>query len=88
MNTELELLIDEVTSAMSAYKPDNWRDGQFVFNYIDCKYGVARAVQFVKRIDCFYNDDRIDAFIASCAEVMAEQNIKVSPDEDVSMMFK
>ena len=27
-------------------KPKEWRDGQFVFNYIDEMYGVARYVQF------------------------------------------
>jgi hypothetical protein len=27
-------------------KPKEWRDGQFVFNYINEVYGVARYVQF------------------------------------------
>jgi hypothetical protein len=47
----------------SVAKPLYWRDGQFVFNYIDQIYGVARDVQFKDNIDCFYNDDKIDAFL-------------------------
>ena len=44
-------------------KPKEWRDGQFVFNYIDEVYGVARSVQFVEGVDCFYDDKKIDEFI-------------------------
>lgn len=49
-------------------KPKNWRDGQYVFNHIDECYGVARTVQFVRGIDCFYDDSKIDAFIEACYE--------------------
>ena len=57
-------------------KPEDWRDGQFVFNYINEKYGVARYVQFIEGIDCFYRDDKIDQFIDKCYVTMvaAEQN--------------
>ena len=57
-------------------KPKDWRDGQFVFNYINEKYGVARYVQFIEGIDCFYRDDKIDQFIDKCYVTMvaAEQN--------------
>lgn len=44
-------------------KPKNWRKGHAVFNYIDSKYGVARAVQFEDKVDCFYTDDKIDEFL-------------------------
>lgn len=44
-------------------RPDNWRLGQAVFNIIDNKYGVARIVQFIDKIDCFYNDDHIENFM-------------------------
>jgi hypothetical protein len=44
-------------------KPSFIRNGQFVFNYIDYNYGVARAVQFDDGIDCFYRDECIDEFI-------------------------
>ena len=49
-------------------KPKEWQDGQFVFNYIDKYFGVARTVQYIDGIDCFYNDDKIDAFIEACYE--------------------
>ena len=62
--TELKV---EVLKAMEN-KPKEWRKGQFVFNYIDEKYApVARQVQFIDKIDCFYRDDKIDAFIDACA---------------------
>lgn len=62
--TELKL---EVMKAM-LHKPKEWRDGQFVFNYIDEHYApVARQVQFQDGIDCFYRDDMIDDFIDACA---------------------
>lgn len=50
---------------MMKLKPKDWRDGQFVFNYINENYGVARQVQFIERIDCFYDDEQIEAFILS-----------------------
>ena len=53
-------------SIYSIEKPSHWRDGQFVFNTIDSLYGVARAVQFEDRIDCFYDDSEIDKFINAC----------------------
>ena len=46
-------------SIYSVEKPIHWRKGQFVFNTIDSLYGVARAVQFEDRIDCFFNDSKI-----------------------------
>jgi hypothetical protein len=47
-------------------KPKEWRLGQAVFNYIDNKYGVARHVQFIERIDCFYDDEQIEPFCIAC----------------------
>jgi hypothetical protein len=44
-------------------QPPYWRKGQFVFNYIDKIYDVARDVQFKDNVDCFYNDDKIDEFL-------------------------
>lgn len=63
-----EELKNEVFDALKN-KPDWSRKGQFVFNYIEEKYGpVAREVQFIKHVDCFYDDTQINAFIAeSCA---------------------
>ena len=36
----------EVNTSLLNSKPNDWRDGQFVFNYINATYGVARYVQF------------------------------------------
>ena len=54
------------TSIYSIEKPSHWREGQFVFNTIDSLYGVARTVQFNDKIDCFYDDSKIDQFINAC----------------------
>ena len=61
----MEKFKQEILEALKN-KPKQWRDGQFVFNYIDEVYGVARTVQFKKGIDCFYDDSKIDAFIEAC----------------------
>ena len=53
-------------------KPKDWRDGQFVFNYIDEIYGVARYVQFSEGVDCFYDDRKIDEFIDRCYIALIE----------------
>jgi hypothetical protein len=44
-------------------KPEYYRKGQAIFNYIDQKYNVARIVQFKYGVDCFYDDEKIDDFI-------------------------
>lgn len=43
--------------------PPIWRRGQAVFNVIDKYWGVARDVQFIDGVDCFYNDSCIQEFI-------------------------
>ena len=44
--------------------PTNWRHGQFVFNRVEELFGeVAREVQFMDHIDCFYDDTKIDRFL-------------------------
>lgn len=53
-------------------KPKSWREGQFVFNIVDKLYGVARVAQFQYRVDCFYNDDKIDEFLEVCAKILTE----------------
>lgn len=63
----LEELKDEVYYALEK-KPRWSRDGQFVFNYIDENYKVARQIQFQDNVDCFYNDDKIDAFLKCAVE--------------------
>lgn len=63
---------DEVLTAMKN-KPKDWRDGQFVFNYIDKKYGVAVFVQLMEGVDCFYNDDKIEEFIKISYETLLKK---------------
>ena len=45
--------------------PKCWRKEQSVFNIVNEKYGVARDVQFIDGIDCFYNDNEIDRFLTA-----------------------
>jgi len=45
-------------------RPTFIRRGQSVFNATEEIYGeIAREVQFNDRIDCFYNDSQIKAFL-------------------------
>lgn len=68
-----EQLKEIVFNAMDTMKPKDWRKGQFVFNYIDANYDVARAVQFEDKVDCFFRDDKIDEFIEKCAKRMSNK---------------
>lgn len=44
--------------------PYNWRYGQKIFNYIDANFNhIARDVQTIDGVDCFYDDDAVDDFI-------------------------
>ena len=47
----------------AANRPSYIRFGQFVFNYIEEHYGVARQVQFIDGVDCFYRDDKVLEFL-------------------------
>lgn len=51
-------------------KPNDWKERQFVFNYINKVYDVAKNVQFDDGIDCFYNDNNIDAFLECVAKYL------------------
>ncbi len=49
--------------------PKNWRRGQSVFNVIEEQFGsIARDVQFIDGVDCFYDDseETINLFIDKC----------------------
>lgn len=63
----LKELRDEVFTAIKD-RPSYIREGQAVFNYIDEVYGVAREVQFVMGVDCFYDDSRIEQFLYEACE--------------------
>ena len=65
-NMSFEEFRNDILDSIKAY-PKDWRYGQKVFNCVDAKYyGVARNVQFIHNIDCFYNDDLVEAFL-KCA---------------------
>lgn len=71
------MTVQELKDEVYSYsKPEEWRDGQFVFNAIDQLYGVARTLQFNYGIDCFYNDDKIEDFFIKSTEVINEYNIE------------
>lgn len=61
MKTLEELKNEVMTEAQN--RPPYIRLGQFVFNYIEYVYGVARQVQFDDKVDCFYLDKNIDEFL-------------------------
>lgn len=47
--------------------PKEWRKGQSVFNVMEEQFGsVAREVQFIDNVDCFYDDSKIDLFLDKC----------------------
>lgn len=61
----LKQLTEELNKALET-KPDYIRKGQFIFNYMESTYGVASEVQFEDKIDCFYDDSKIDIFVETC----------------------
>lgn len=64
MAARINLTKEELLKEIFDYpKPNYIRKGQHVFNYIDRKYNVARDVQFLDKIDCFYDDSKIDMFV-------------------------
>ena len=65
---------NDIIKAMKT-RPSWSRKGQFVFNYIEEKYGeVARTVQFNDKIDCFYRDEMIEPFIQHCYTTLTTIN--------------
>jgi len=50
-------------------RPKEWRYGQAIFNYMEMDFGdIARQVQFIDGVDCFYNDDYVNEFVDKCWE--------------------
>lgn len=61
--------------------PNNWRYGQKVFNYIDANfYHIARDVQMIDGVDCFYDDSVVDEFIMRSYERL--KNIETNETRD------
>ena len=63
MKTFTEFVNDVYTK--TAEYPSCIRRGQGVFNAVEEVFGseVARNVQFIEGIDCFYNDNAISEFL-------------------------
>ena len=74
MKTLEELKNEVMTEAQN--RPPYIRLGQFVFNYIDSVYGVARQVQFDDKVDCFYLDKNIDEFLECVLKRINEKKTK------------
>ena len=61
---------EEIYEALK-HKPAYFRDGQFVFNYLNREFGgVARTSQLRYGIDCFFQDEKIPAFLDKCYEIL------------------
>lgn len=75
--TEIWLAVDNC--------PKAWRKGQKVFNVIEELYGnVARDVQFIDGVDCFYDDreETINLFIDKCWIRVFSSEHPVTPREE------
>lgn len=68
---ELKEIILDDSKKMKELCP-YYRWGQAVFNYVDEYLGVARKVQFEYNVDCFYNDDAVDAFIEKTLDALGK----------------
>lgn len=54
--------------------PREWRSGQSVFNIVEAMCGdIARKVQFQDRIDCFYDDTKIEDFLKAVYKRLNEE---------------
>ena len=65
-----EIILDDSKKMKELYPYYRW--GQAVFNYVDEHLGVARKVQFEDNVDCFYNDDAVDAFIEKTLDALGK----------------
>ena len=72
MKTLEELKNEVMTEAQN--RPSYIRLGQFMFNYIESVYDVARQVQFDDKVDCFYLDKNIDEFLECSLKRINEIN--------------
>ena len=65
-----EIILDDSKKMKELYPYYRW--GQAVFNYVDEYLGVARKVQFEDNVDCFYNNDAVDAFIEKTLDALGK----------------
>lgn len=53
-------------------KPEDWRYGQFVFNYIETNYRLGYSVRDEKGIDCYHDDRMVEKFLYNVAWMTKE----------------
>lgn len=70
----LQEFLDDINDLLKNHKPDHWRRGQTVFNYIDDKYQVARIIQHQYGIDCFYDDKNIPDFLTIAYKLITNKH--------------
>lgn len=76
---EIKLEIEPILSQ----RPPHLRVGQLVFNYMEELYGdIVRRVQFIDKIDCFYDDKKIDDFLQQCVKRI-NGYLKIVPISDL-----
>ena len=68
----LKQLQNEVFAVLKN-KPSCYTKGQYVYNYIDFEYGVAKDVKNQDGIDCREDDTKIDLFVELCAKRIKEE---------------
>ena len=73
-----KLTVEEIRARIySCSIPGDWREGQFVFNRTEELYGVvARNVQYIDKVDCYFHDDVIDAFLERVCVWLNKKNKK------------
>lgn len=64
---------NSITEGIKNYPP-NWRYGQKIFNFVDEHYNVARKVQFMDNIDCFYDDSMVETFLIAAYKTLMEKD--------------
>lgn len=65
VKTKNEVTLQQIKAEIFSVPIPEWsRLGQFVFNRANELYGnVARQVQYLDNVDCYYHDDQVDNFI-------------------------
>lgn len=69
---ELKKILDRNVKS----KPDDWRYGQWVFNFVRFHYREAAESLRCSKVDCFYDNSKADAFIEAAAKIITKLNNK------------
>lgn len=74
--------IADVKSAVKR-KPENWRDGQMAYNYLDMHHHYAVLEAKYNGFDCFNDDSQMDAFIEEVYRIMHAKNVHEFPGDNM-----